>query len=563
MCGYDDFLELIQAEAVSEGLDEIRLAREEFHKLTGEFDEGESWYDLRMHMFLDWYLLDRVGPQGLTPTELYLVHNRARLSPEATAQVINLTVTLRSIFRIARIRGDELLLHDLTGGGHWSTIWTLPTVGLKVGDLIDSRIVRVGDKTTTGQGWLREKWSTIWTRCVSSWIVTRMSGSDMSTSTPPTRCSRALLAGVIALLAAFLLGGADGGSPQPDSPQRKDQLPVGAKSWPVAAPLELSPSSPPAQRGIALGLYSEDPDWPYGYFFDEMKSAGASHVAIVVPWYMKTSRSDEIFEHPRFTVPMRTVEKAIADARARKLEVFLFPILRVENKSDGGWRGSLEPKDVDAFFRNYTEYILRFARVAQTHGVPVLSVGSELNTMDLHEGRWRRIIAAVRQVYQGQLTYSANWDHYYEVRFWDALDHAGVTGYFELADKHKQPLDNPTLQQLIHAWREHYMRLMRWQYHIGKPLILTEVGYLSQRGAAARPWNEGAVEPLDLDLQRRCYEAFRRVWDDEPRLSGAYFWNWFGWGGPTSVEYTPRGKPAAQEIASWYLPAVDRKPDEP
>lgn len=152
MFGYDDYLELIQAEAVSDGLDEIRLAREEFHKLTGEFDEGEPWYDLRMHMFLDWYLLDRVGPRGLTPTELYLENNRSRLSPEQVAQLINLTVTLRSIFRIARIRGDELLLHDLTGGGHWSTIWTLPTVGLKVGDLIDSRIVQIGDQPTTGRG---------------------------------------------------------------------------------------------------------------------------------------------------------------------------------------------------------------------------------------------------------------------------------------------------------------------------------------------------------------------------------------------------------------------------
>jgi hypothetical protein len=383
----------------------------------------------------------------------------------------------------------------------------------------------------------------------------------MSTSTPATRCSSALPAGALALLAALLLAGADDGGPAPGGSPPDRKLPAGVKLWPVARPADLSPTSPPAQRGIALGLYSEDPDWSYGYFFDEMKTAGASHVAIVVPWYLKTARSQEIFKHPRFTVPMRTVEQAITDARARKLEVFLFPILRVEDKSDGGWRGSLEPGDVDAFFRNYTEYILRFARLAQAHRVPLLSVGSELSTMDLHEDRWRKIIAAVRAVYEGQLTYSANWDHYQDVRFWDALDHAGVTGYFELADKHAKPPVDPALDQLVHSWREHYMRLMRWQYRIGKPLILTEVGYLSQRGAAARPWNEGAQEALDLDLQRRCYEAFRRVWDAEPRLSGAYFWNWFGWGGPTSAEYTPRGKPAAREIARWYLPAAHGKPD--
>jgi hypothetical protein len=358
------------------------------------------------------------------------------------------------------------------------------------------------------------------------------------------------------LLAALVLGAAgdDAGSTSGSTAAKDGSRPAPLK-WPVEVP-PLEPTSPPPQRGIALGLYSEDPDWSYGYFFDEMKAAGASHVAIVVPWYIKTVRDTRIFDHQRLTVPMRTVERAIADAAARDLTVFMFPILRVEDKSDGGWRGSLEPRDLDEFYRSYTDYILRFARLAEKHGVPLLSVGSELGSLDVQERRWRRVIARVREVYNGRLTYSANWDHYREVKFWDALDFAGVTGYFELSDKQKAPREDPDLAQLIHSWREHYMRLIRWQHRVGKPLILTEVGYLSQRGTAARPWNEGADEQLDLEIQRRCYEAFRRVWDDEPRLEGAYFWNWFGWGGPTSKEYTPRGKPAAREIAAWYLPAA-------
>lgn len=152
MSGYEEYLDRIQSEATSAGLDEIRLAREEFHKLTGEFEEGEPWFDLRMHMFLDWYLLDRVGPRGLTPVELYLVDNRVRLSPDDLTQLLHLTTTLRSVFRIARIRGSELTLHDLSGGGHWQTNWTLPTVGLKVGDIIDARIAIVAGQLVTGRG---------------------------------------------------------------------------------------------------------------------------------------------------------------------------------------------------------------------------------------------------------------------------------------------------------------------------------------------------------------------------------------------------------------------------
>jgi hypothetical protein len=314
----------------------------------------------------------------------------------------------------------------------------------------------------------------------------------------------------------------------------------------------VATSKPPVQRGVALGLYSEDPGWSYVDMLDEMAAVGASHVAIVVPYYMKDNKSFAIYRHPRLSVPMPTVERTIGDARARGLDVFLFPILRLEDESGGNWRGNLQPADVDAFYASYEAYILAFAELAERLSVPLLSVGSELASMDVDTPRWRKIIAAVRRVYHGALTYSANWDHYDEVAFFDALDYAGVTGYFELSEKAKALEEDPPIETLVHSWREVHRRLMRWQHRIGKPILITEVGYLSQRGAAARPWNEGANEALDLDLQRRCYEAFRRVWDGEDRLAGAYFWNWFGWGGPTSKEYTPRAKPAAREVGAWY-----------
>jgi hypothetical protein len=312
-------------------------------------------------------------------------------------------------------------------------------------------------------------------------------------------------------------------------------------------------ASPPIQKGVALGLYSEDPNWSYVDMLDEMKAAGVGHVAIVVPYYIKNDSSSAIYKHPRYSVPMHTVERTVSDARERGMKVFLFPILRVEDKSNNGWRGTLKPDDVDGFYRSYTTYIIEFARLAERLAIPIMSVGSELSTLDVDTARWRKIIAAVRRVYNGRLTYSANWDHYREVKFFADLDYAGVTGYFELADKEKAPDEDPPIDQLVHSWRNNYMALMRWQHKIGKPLILTEVGYLSQKGAAAKPWDESASEDLDLEIQRKCYEAFRRVWDNERRLAGAYFWNWFGWGGLKSKEYTPRNKPAAKEVAAWYL----------
>lgn len=314
-------------------------------------------------------------------------------------------------------------------------------------------------------------------------------------------------------------------------------------------PREDEPPRPPVQKGAALGLYSEDPEWSYINFLQEMKEAGVSHVAIVVPWYMKTSTEVKIFKHPRYTVPMRTVMRTVNDAREQGLEVFLFPILRVEDKSNGGWRGTLKPHDVDLFYQNYLHFILKFAKLAERLQIPLLSIGSELSSMDIDTAQWRHIIDEVRKVYSGKLTYSANWDHYTEVKFFDQLDYAGVTGYFELVGEE----EDPTVERLIRGWQRVQMQLLPWQKKIGKPLILTEVGYLSQKLAAAWPWKEAADNTIDLELQRRCYEAVRRAWNGKRELTGLYFWNWFGWGGSTSKEYTPRNKPAANEVKKWYV----------
>ncbi len=317
---------------------------------------------------------------------------------------------------------------------------------------------------------------------------------------------------------------------------------------------------PPLMRGAALGLFSEDPKWSYVDMLDEMKAVGVNEVAIVVPYYMKTAKDVEIYPHPKYSMPMSTILRTAKDARDRGMEVFLFPILRLEDESKG-WRGELAPADLDLFFKNYEKYILEFAALAEELEIPLLSVGSELESMEVHEERWRKVIQAVRAVYKGKLTYSANWDSYKKTPFFDALDYIGVTGYFELAEEKNK---EPSVEDLLHAWRYVYADLMRLSEKWKKPLIFTEIGYLSQKGTASWPWKEGANEPLDLEIQRKCYEALRRMWDDEPRLEGVYLWNWFGWGGADSKEYTPRNKPAAKEVAKWYIvPKEEQKPRAP
>ncbi len=141
---YEDYLSIIEREAVKDGYGEFRLAREEFHNNTGVFEDGEPWFETRMKMFMDWYLLERIGHSGMTPLEMYLSMYGDTLGPEAVAQMALLAATLRSTFRIVTIQGNTLLLDDLAGGGQWRVVGSTSVIGLERDDLIGVRVVLFG-----------------------------------------------------------------------------------------------------------------------------------------------------------------------------------------------------------------------------------------------------------------------------------------------------------------------------------------------------------------------------------------------------------------------------------
>ena len=309
-----------------------------------------------------------------------------------------------------------------------------------------------------------------------------------------------------------------------------------------------------ADKGIALGLFAEDPGWSYRPLLDEIAATGADHVELVVAWYQDDVAAITVGEHPRFTVPEPALKRAIRDARAAGLGVLLFPIVRltVQHRSDE-WRGTLAPRDRAAWFASYGAKLTQLAQLAAEEKVTALSIGSELSSLDgaADHAAWVALVAEVRRRFSGRLTYSGNWDHFREVAIYDLVDRIGLCGYFPLAERGAAAR---TVDDLARTWRDLRAELERFAQKKQRPLLFTEIGYLSQQGSAAWPWDEGATQRLDLDEQRRCYAAFCQVWRDAPAdiLAGVYFWNWYGWGGANSRGYTPRGKPATDEIRRFF-----------
>jgi hypothetical protein len=235
----------------------------------------------------------------------------------------------------------------------------------------------------------------------------------------------------------------------------------------------------------------------------------------------------------------------------------LFPIVRLAApRGPNEWRGTLAPANVDAWFRSYTEVLGDLAALATMTGTNRLAIGSELSSLDGDVRRWTALLERIRAVFPGTLVYSANWDHYRQARLLDLVDEPGVVGYFDLRAA-GGPSDVGALEQ---RWRGLRAELEAWGAERRRPFVLTEVGYRSRAGTSATPWDETPGGRPDLDEQRRAFEAFRRAWTTpgdggvgaSAMLSGLYVWNWYGYGGPDTISYTPRGKPAEAEVRRLF-----------
>jgi hypothetical protein len=291
--------------------------------------------------------------------------------------------------------------------------------------------------------------------------------------------------------------------------------------------------------GASLGLFATDPNYDYAVMLEEIRGRGASDVLVVYRLMQEDVGSNDMRRQPGYSPSIATIQRTIRQARSLGLRVGLMPMVGVEAREDAEWRGSItlggEP---DIWFEHYTSQLLEAARLADQGHVNRLFVGSELNGIERFEDEWRTLIRRVRTRFSGTLTYSANWDRYQSLGFWDALDEVAVSAYFRMDERGNEDADARAL------WRSHLTHLRDFAYGLGRPLLISEVGYPAHADAAKYPWDETRDALLDLREQARLLRSFCEAHIPQ-RDGGYYVWNWFGQGGPRDPGYSLRGKPAA------------------
>ena len=304
--------------------------------------------------------------------------------------------------------------------------------------------------------------------------------------------------------------------------------------------------------GLAIQIdTSDDPAKRFGSLIDEVAELGADTLTFGTAGYMENGASGVIYVDQRKTPTPKQWRELFAIARRNGLRVILMPIVLFTEPRGSEWRGQIQPASWDQWFAQYRAFLNHFADIAAENHAEAMLIGSELVSTEKFTDEWTQTIEQVRQRYDGLLGYSANWDHYHKIQFWDKLDLIGMTTYHKLSDK-----PNPTIAQLIDSWLPIRQEILAWQANIDRPILFTEVGWCSQEGCSVEPWNyyhKQLATPAGMEEQRNCYEAFMRVWQDEPAVGGVTWWEWTSYGGgPDCYNYTPRGKPAEKLLKQWF-----------
>jgi hypothetical protein len=320
----------------------------------------------------------------------------------------------------------------------------------------------------------------------------------------------------------------------------------------------------PALRGITIGPIesSQHPELGYGSdaseaLLDELVRLGANAISITPfgrIWSLSSTRIELDFEW-KVEDNRAGILRLARAAKARGLRVLLIPHLWVETV---GWRGEIDPGSPaawTAYQAHYRRFVLHWAEIAAAADADIFSIGVECKSWSGRFGAyWLELIRAVRKVFPGELTYSANWDEADNVLFWEQLDYVGINAFYPLA--HHKQASYEEYAQGAEAALESARALGDL---VRKPVLFVEIGYTTRPDAAVEPWLwPDIMQDVRVDEweQARALAALLGASATKPWLAGVFVWRYYAHLDDVSQEatwgFSPHGKLAERVLRNVF-----------
>jgi len=330
---------------------------------------------------------------------------------------------------------------------------------------------------------------------------------------------------------------------------------------PSTAPAKPAPTVEAAQEwrrgrmqyGVQVYWHTDSTDLSQDHsdaILDYVVGLGANSVGITFPIYTDGSQPSRVYAGPD-TPTDAQISRIVRQARSRNLHVIVRPIIDETNimTTQGEWRGSLRPRDLDTWFDSYQALLMPYAASAQASGADEFVLGTELFSLEPQTARWQKLLAAAQSAYHGVISYGVNWTSIN--RRVSPFAAQGVDLYPALNLD-----DGASVAQLSGALEAF---LMQAPANLRAVMTIQEVGIPAISGMYAHPWLWGNThQPLNLDIQanwfRAACDAAKRA-----KLQGIYYWmidsNWIpGQTDPASLPpFSFIGRPAEANIRQCFI----------
>lgn len=285
-------------------------------------------------------------------------------------------------------------------------------------------------------------------------------------------------------------------------------------------------------------------------------SVNANYCAIMPFGFIKNLKHPEIIHNTdrQWFGETRAGAKQYAEVLKKKhIKIMLKPQIWVWH---GEFTGYIE-MDSEAHWKtlenSYSNFILEYAQLAQDVNAEIFCIGTELEKfIENRPQYWSDLIAEIKKIYNGKLTYAANWDEFKRTPFWGDLDFIGIDAYFPVSEE-----KTPTINQLKVGWIPHKAVIKAYSEKYNKPILFTEFGYRSVDYTGKEPWkadrNSGTVnQKAQVNSTQALFETF---WDED-WFAGGFIWKWFinhdDVGGLNNSMFTPQNKPVEALLRKHY-----------
>ena len=272
---------------------------------------------------------------------------------------------------------------------------------------------------------------------------------------------------------------------------------------------------------------------------------GADFIILAPQGMQENAQSEEIDFTSDLTAGDDELREIIAYAHELGIRVALKPTV---NCLDGTWRAHInffdkevpcEPKWSN-WFRSHTAFHLHFAALAEECGCEMYIAGCEMVNSERREAEWRQLIADIRTVYSGPVSY--NTDKYQEecVKWWDCVDVISSSGYYPIG-----------------KWEQELDRIEAVVKKFNKPFFFAECGCMSSKDSYLVPNNWHFLGEVAMEQQAEWYRDMFTACEKRPWVEGFCLWSWTGI--PYSEEeakeenkYDIYLKPAEKVVQEFY-----------